>query len=556
MLHVFADTDRIDAHLIVPAREIVVTSRTAAALGADGTAGALRVGVAALLCRNAGLAVGCIETAPLVTIHVRKAAFRASLEDAGVRRVAVTVVNARAGAGALSALAQPRDDLAARDKSQHRERGQPWTTPMRPQVAAKKPQLACRVNASKSTRLVSPAAFNQMDPGESGHGRAMPNSSAASLVILSALVTGLAACSVDAGPGLGAAGSPSGGAAQAGSTTGGNATAGGASAGMATVAGGGASTGGSSAGASTGGSAGMVTGGAPAGGMGGTGGASGGSGGSGFGGFSGASFWGPGGPKKQFTCPAGPFPAQQMGQQTNICDSAGFKYNYGYNEGPTWIASQNAFFFSNFKQGMSDGGDIIKYTLGGACEVWLHDVGCNGLGVSPSGNLLGACHGPRAVMEYNVMTKEGRMVATMAGGKMLDSPNDLIARSDGNVYFSNTTYELGNRPQGLGSALVRVDPMGVTSVIQMGGINGVALSPDETKLHVVQMGTWALDAAGLPGAKGGANPGGDGIAVDCAGTISNNGTNSAFGGPDGKTLLMVGGGTAAKTAVMTVPGLP
>ena len=51
-------------------------------------------------------------------------------------------------------------------------------------------------------------------------------------------------------------------------------------------------------------------------------------------------------------------------------------------------------------------------------------------------------------------------------------------------------------------------------------------------------------------------PSGDGIAVDCAGTISNNGTNSAFGGPDGKTLLIVGGGTKARTVQMTVPGLP
>ncbi len=335
----------------------------------------------------------------------------------------------------------------------------------------------------------------------------------------------------------------------AGTTSGGMAgtvSNGGSQAGSSTTAG----TGGSG-GANGGSTAGGGGSGGTSGGSGGGGGASGGSGGSGGGGF-----WGPNGPKKQWECPAGPFPAQQMGQTTDICTGGGFKYNYGYNEGPTWIKSENAFFFSNFIQGSDKGGDIIKYTLGGACEVWLHDVGCNGLGVSPSGNLLGACHGPRAVMEYDVKTKQGRMVATMAGGKMLDSPNDLIARSDGNVYFSNTTYELGGRPQGLGSALVRIDPMGVTSVIQMGGINGIALSPDENKLHVVQMGTWTLDAAGLPGQKGGPTPGGDGIAVDCAGNITNNGTNSAYGGPDGKTLIIVGGGTNAKTAPMTVPGLP
>jgi gluconolactonase len=348
----------------------------------------------------------------------------------------------------------------------------------------------------------------------------------------------LACSSDDSGAGAGgSAGTPSGGASGA---------AGSSSAGS----GGQPSAGGSSGGSTTGGAAG--TGGGNSGGA--PGGAAGAAGSAGAAGGGPVGFWGANGPQKQWTCPAGPFPAQSMGQATNICE--GFEYNYEYNEGPTWIASQNAFFFTNFKQGQSDGGDIIKYTLGGACEVWLHDVGCNGLGVSPSGNLLGACHGPRAVMEYDVATKEGRMVATKVGDEMLDSPNDLIARGDGNVYFSNTTYELGDRPAGLGFALVRIDPMGITSLIEAGNLNGIALSPDENKLHVVGKGTWTLDAAGVAGAKGGPSPGGDGIAVDCAGNITNNGTNSAYGGPDGKTLLSVGGGTGARTIPVTVPGLP
>jgi gluconolactonase len=159
-------------------------------------------------------------------------------------------------------------------------------------------------------------------------------------------------------------------------------------------------------------------------------------------------------------------------------------------------------------------------------------------------------------MEYDITTKQPRTIASMTDGKMLDSPNDLIARSDGNVYFSNRTAELGNRPKGLGEGLVRIDPMGTTSVIQMGNLNGVALSPDESKLHVVGMGTWTLDAAGVPGQKGQPTPGGDGFAVDCAGNILVNGTNSAFGGPDMKTLLIVGPGTQVSIKTATVPGLP
>jgi sugar lactone lactonase YvrE len=355
------------------------------------------------------------------------------------------------------------------------------------------------------------------------------------------LLASLAACSPESGVDPGATGGTAGGAVPGGGTAGTPAAGGAVSAG----------TGGVPASSGSPGAAGGGTAGAAAGGAGGEGA---GAGGGGAGGAGGGGFWGPNGPKKQWECPPGPFPAQSMGQSTNICE--GFTYNYNYNEGPTWIASQGAFFFTNFLLQQHTGGDIIKYTPGGQCEVWLHEVGCNGLGVSPSGNLLAACHGPRAVMEYDVLTKQGRMVATHVGDKMLDSVNDLIARSDGNVYFSNRLAELGPRPVGLGESLVRIDPMGNTSVIQMGGLNGMALSPDETKLHVVTMGTWTLDAAGVPGAKGGPTPGGDGIAVDCAGNITNNGTNSAYGGSDGKTLLIVGGGTQARTVSVTVPGLP
>ncbi len=317
----------------------------------------------------------------------------------------------------------------------------------------------------------------------------------------------------------------------------------------------GAVGGSNSAGRDSNGDAGGMLGSPAGGGSSGVGGAAGGSaGGAGFAGTSGASFWGPTGPKKQWSCPPPPYPAQTLGPATNIC--AGFTYNYGYNEGPTWVASQNAFFFSNFTSGSNLGGDIIKYTLGGSCEVWLHEVGCNGLAVSPSGNLLAACQGPRAIMEYDLLSKKGRVVAAMVNGKLFDSPNDLVAHSNGTVYFSNTTYELGNRPKGLGEALVRIDPLGMVSVVASGSVNGVALSPDEKKLYVVGQGTWTLDDNGVPLQKGEPTPGGDGIAVDCAGTVSNTGTNSAYGGPDGKTLLAVGGSTNAKIYSATVPGLP
>jgi gluconolactonase len=265
-----------------------------------------------------------------------------------------------------------------------------------------------------------------------------------------------------------------------------------------------------------------------------------------------------GAPHKQFTCPDGPFPAQSMGAATQMC--TGFHLNYDYNEGPTWIASENAFFFSNFvhsNPGGMAGGDIVKVPLTGPCEIWAHDVGTNGLAVSATGNILGACHKTRSITEFNIKTKEARIVADMYMGQKFDSPNDLVSHSNGTIYFTNPTYELGGRPQGVGPAIFRIDPAGVVSLITKTGgqPNGIGLSPDETKLYVVGGGVWNLDAMGVPTTKSNeGGPGGDGFATDCANRITNTGTNSAYGGPDGKTLISVGGGIT--TYKMTVPGLP
>ncbi len=277
------------------------------------------------------------------------------------------------------------------------------------------------------------------------------------------------------------------------------------------------------------------------------------SGSGGSGGSSGSGGSGGGATGKQFTCPGEPYPEQVKGTETDVC--VGFNYTGNWSEGPTWIQSQNAFFFTNFPIGSADGGDIIKVSPEGQCEVWLPNVGCNGMTPSITGNILAACQGPRAVMEYDVVSKQGHVVADMCMGEMLDSPNDLIQRSDGNIYFSNRTAEPGGRPQGLGEGLLRIDPLGAVSVIEMGALNGVGLSPDENLLYVVGKGTWTLDVDGTPLEKGEPTPGGDGFAVDCAGNIIVEGTNSAFGGPEMKTLLVVGPNTA-KFIEMTVPGLP
>jgi gluconolactonase len=271
-------------------------------------------------------------------------------------------------------------------------------------------------------------------------------------------------------------------------------------------------------------------------------------------------------------CPAGPFEAPKAGASHAVC--GGFPFKYNWNEGPTWVARANAFFFSNFVEGGGGPGDMIKFTPAtGQCETFIEGNTCNGLAVTPDGNIVAACQGARAIVKYDVVTRQPTMLATMAEGKMLDSPNDIVVHSNGTIYFTNPPNDLGGRPVGLGSALMRIDPAGAISVIARAKLNGLALSPDERTLYVVFQGIWELDESGAPVKKGGGFPlGNDGLGVDCAGNVYNQsgtivnaqgqsvgkfpgGTNMAFGGPEGKTLLVVNA-KSAHTVEMSVPGLP
>lgn len=253
-----------------------------------------------------------------------------------------------------------------------------------------------------------------------------------------------------------------------------------------------------------------------------------------------------------------------------------FDFAYPYNEGPTWIASEGAFFFTNFERGAKESGDIIKYTPGAGCEKFIEGVGCNGLAVANDGNLLGACHQTRSIEKLDMVTKVSTTLADMFMDELLDSPNDLVQHENGGIYFTNPTYELDGRDEGVGTAIFWIDPLGALSRLEpTGNPNGIALTPDGATLYVVGSGRWDIAADGMPSNHQGNGLGGDGVAMDCAGHLytsggtiqdgdGNNlgnfpgGTNLAFGGEDGMTLLVVHGynPTSARTVRMNIPGLP
>jgi gluconolactonase len=79
-------------------------------------------------------------------------------------------------------------------------------------------------------------------------------------------------------------------------------------------------------------------------------------------------------------------------------------------------------------------------------------------------------------------------------GKPLNSPNDVVVKSDGSIWFTDPPFGiLGNyeghvAPQELPSNVYRIDWSGRPSVVagDINGPNGLAFSPDEKTLYIVE----------------------------------------------------------------------
>ena len=115
--------------------------------------------------------------------------------------------------------------------------------------------------------------------------------------------------------------------------------------------------------------------------------------------------------------------------------------------------------------------------------------GSNGLAIDKDGRLLIDQHGNRRVVRIE---NKGpvTILADRVDGKRFNSPNDIVLRSDGIIYFTDPPYGLPNFYQDPRKELdyegVFMIKDGKTRVVSkdLGGPNGLAFSPDEKYLYV------------------------------------------------------------------------
>lgn len=164
-----------------------------------------------------------------------------------------------------------------------------------------------------------------------------------------------------------------------------------------------------------------------------------------------------------------------------------------WTEGPVWF---------------EDGGYLVWSDIpNNRLLRWVPDLGVsvfrapsnyiNGNTRDREGRLVSCSHGARAILR----TEPDGTVTTLVDrhqGKRLNSPNDVVVRSDGSIWFTDPTYGImsdyeGHRadPEQAGCYVYRFDPADGSLAMVSDSFtkpNGLAFSPDESVLYIAESG--------------------------------------------------------------------
>jgi gluconolactonase len=289
-----------------------------------------------------------------------------------------------------------------------------------------------------------------------------------------------------------------------------------------------------------------------------------------------------------------------------------------WTEGPVWTRQASLLFAE------IPANNIIQWIPGQGARVFIHpsgykgsapfkgpEPGSNGMTLDADGRVTVAGHARRNVWRLESLTPDAQItiLADSYQSKKLNSPNDLVYKSDGSLYFTDPPYglptqtdsdpekelktngvyripEARQQKPGAPPARSRLELV----IKDLGRPNGIAFSPDEKFLYIAESGKniwlrYPVEPDGSVGAgalfldpSSDKAPGGpDGIRVDKTGNLYGSGpggvwiispegkhlgtikvpervSNVAWGDSDGKTLYITAS-TSVYRIRLNIPGV-
>lgn len=165
-----------------------------------------------------------------------------------------------------------------------------------------------------------------------------------------------------------------------------------------------------------------------------------------------------------------------------------------WSEGPVWFGDGRYLLWSDIPNER-----IMKWEEEtGAVSVFRKPSGfANGHTRDRRGRLISCEHGGRRVVrtEYDGSLT---VLADRFQGRRLNSPNDVVVKSDGSIWFTDPPFGILGHYEGykaeaeLPTSIYRIDPVsGAVELLcdTMARPNGLCFSPDETRLYVVESGS-------------------------------------------------------------------
>lgn len=169
---------------------------------------------------------------------------------------------------------------------------------------------------------------------------------------------------------------------------------------------------------------------------------------------------------------------------------------FSWVEGPVWFGDLNCLLFSDIPSNR-----IMRWIPGMGVSTFREPSNfANGHTRDRQGRLISCQHGSRSVTR----TEHDGTITTLAEsyeGRRLNSPNDVVVSSDGAVWFTDphygimTNYEGYKAPQELPCQVYRIAPNGEMKAVatDFNCPNGLAFSPDETRLYIADTGRMFSD---------------------------------------------------------------